>query len=136
MSDASDMNGLWSGTYLYNDGDGVMFSAWIDDAGGVLSGTTLEPNTFGPTAAAELEAHISGTRNGRSVQFSKIYAPSTGIVQAALNYEGTANDAFTEVLGQWSASDFPSFNGRFRLSRLKAARAKAEENSILLPIGS
>ncbi len=129
------MSGLWSGVYFYGSGEAVPFSAWIEDLDGALSGTTLEPNTFAPTSAEELEASLSGTRLGTAVEFNKIYAPSTGIVQPPLIYRGQANTDFTEVTGQWKFAGWSSVSGGFKLSRLKSSKAVVTEKSIPAPVG-
>lgn len=134
MSQTSDMSGLWSGIYFYGADAGVPFSAWIDEADGALSGTTLEPNTFAATSAEELEANITGTRRGVSVEFTKIYAPSTGIRQPPLIYRGDVNGDFTEVTGRWAFSSLGAPSGRFKLSRLKSSAAVREEKAVPAPI--
>jgi hypothetical protein len=136
MSGAADMSGLWSGVYFYGGDDGVSFTAWIEDMSGVLSGTTLEPNTFAPSALEELEAHINGSREGADVEFKKLYAPSTGIKQPAIVYRGKADTAFTTVVGTWTPAGSVLAGGSFRMMRLKTAKSAAEEKSVLLPLGA
>jgi hypothetical protein len=135
MAYECDMNGLWSGEYRYPGAmPPVRFTAWFADDGGVLSGTTLEPNTFAPTPAEELGASLTGGRAGADVHFDKIYDPHTGIVQGPITYIGLANADFTRLVGTWSfRSGGPA--GRFSLSRVYSAAAKAKSVRIAEPVG-
>jgi len=77
MTQQNDMNGLWSGESAYDMEEApVVFSVWIDDQAGILRGTIIEPNTFVQNALEELDASLSGVRDGQIVDFVKIYSPT------------------------------------------------------------
>lgn len=119
MAQHSDMSGMWSGLYRYVHHSGaIRFTVWIEDSNGNISGGTLEPNTFAAQSGEELEAHISGTREGLSFQFQKIYAASSGIIQPALLYTGDVNAEFSEAHGVWDFGSAGDLSGTFQLSRV------------------
>ena len=127
MSANTDMNGLWSGEYRYDDGGApVRFTAVITETDGMVSGTTLEPATFGPLAACETEyeATILGDRCGAHVWFTKRYVASTGILQPPLIYSGAVDAAFTRIAGRWAFTEVLGISGSFSLSRV-ASRTTA-----------
>lgn len=119
MAKSLDMNGIWSGMYNYDDIDlTVKFTAWLDDQGTVLGGSTMEPNTFLPEGPEDLSAIVEGARSGLDIAFEKTYDPTTGVSQPPVVYEGEANTDFTEVRGVWRF-DRPNFpTGAFRLIRM------------------
>ncbi len=135
MAEFHDMNGLWSGQYSYAIGGAVKFTLWLVDAEGGLSGTTLEPNTFAPTDAEELEATVSGLRSGLSFEFHKFYSGAFGASQPRLIYQGHCDAGFTSATGKWRFDPDLSISGTFRMSRLSAARAKAVTRRIAEPVG-
>ena len=62
FSRETDLTGVWSGAYWYGaTGMPTPFTAHIIEFAGSLSGTTLEPATFGSPGLAELSADISGS---------------------------------------------------------------------------
>ncbi|MEO0881784.1 MAG: hypothetical protein AAFY34_03535 [Pseudomonadota bacterium] len=132
MAKSTDMNGIWSGMYNYDDFDmTVKFTAWLDDQAGILGGTTMEPNTFMPDGPDDLMAVVKGARSALDVAFQKSYDQSTGIVQPTLIYEGESNRDFTEVRGVWRFDEPLKVAGEFRLIRMaegvasKLARMRA-----------
>lgn len=112
------MNGLWSGWYSYEGlGQAVPFTAWIDDTGGLLLGTILEPNTFSPLDLDDLQADLSGTRDGQAVFFSKVYSDDQGAHASPILYGGEADARFERVMGRWSFPHLNGLEGRFELTR-------------------
>lgn len=119
MSKHSDMNGIWSGKYDYDKADQtVKFVAWFDDTNGVLRGSAVEPNTFGPIEHDELTADLTGSRDGTAISFAKIYTPDTDVVQPPVHYSGDANHDFTQVRGVWRFARNKDWTGQFALIRL------------------
>jgi hypothetical protein len=126
FSRETDLTGVWSGAYWYGaSGVPTPFTAHIIETGGSLSGTTLEPATFGSPGLAELSADISGERGALTVRFTKVYHSAQGVHRDPISYAGTVNDKLTHIDGDWR---LPSgFSGRFilvRASRGAKARAK------------
>ncbi|MEL7480562.1 MAG: hypothetical protein AAGJ29_03295 [Pseudomonadota bacterium] len=133
MGKSTDMNGIWSGMYNYDQVDmTVKFTAWLDDENGALGGSVMEPNTFVDGGPDELMAKIKGVRSGLDLAFSKVYHKDLGIRQPPLRYEGEANADFTEVRGVWRFDAPDLMRGQFRLIRMvegmagRLLRARAE----------
>ncbi|MEM6410035.1 MAG: hypothetical protein AAF683_00705 [Pseudomonadota bacterium] len=124
MAKSSDMNGIWSGMYNYNDIDmTVKFTAWLDDQNSVIGGTTMEPNTFAPEGPDDLMAIIEGARAGLDVAFQKTYEASSGVVQTPVFYEGEVDPDFKEVRGVWRFEAPERTSGEFRLIRMAEGMA-------------
>lgn len=116
LSRNGDLTGFWSGEYWYDlTVTPIPFSAHIDDTGGALTGTTLEPATFGAPGLTELSADLRGGRSGPSLYFSKVYHPAPGVHRGAIHYSGVTNENFTCVEGDWRFPD--GFSGRFVMYR-------------------
>lgn len=113
------MSGIWRGEYGYSDrADTVPFTVWLEDSVASFSGTTLEPNTFAPTAAEELSAEISGNRTGLAFNFSKIYVTPLGFIQPPVLYSGQVSLDFASATGTWNFPPGIDYRGHFRLTRL------------------
>ena len=127
MSAASDMNGLWSGEYRYSGNDlSVRFTAAISECDGRFSGMTLEEAAFDlHNEPEEYEATIRGDRCGQHVWFTKLYLPSTGILQPPLIYSGAVDPAFTRVTGRWVLTRDSQIDGSFTLSRVSTGAMAA-----------
>ncbi len=121
----SDLTGLWSGEYRYpGNFKPTPFSAHLTDTGGSLTGTTLEPATFGAPGLTELSADISGARMELLVRFTKIYHPAPGIHRDPIYYSGTVDEKLTSIEGDWRFSS--GFLGRFVL--IRASRPAAAQS--------
>ena len=137
MATQTDMNGLWSGTYSYDMVEGeTVFTVWINDQSGQLSGTIIEPNTFVPNGFEELHAPLDGICDGNIVDFVKTYDPSSGAHQSPIHYEGTVNPSFTEVRGIWHFKDPHALPGKFVLSRVSNSLEKEVMRSKLASISN
>lgn len=129
------MSGLWSGTYSYNGHDlTVAFTAAVNDTGGEIFGTTLEPALFDLQHLDEAEAEIEGSRQGQLVTFRKRYVGSITVSQPPLVYTGTANAEFTEVRGHWRFEGafsrlrgYPT--GTFIMTRVLSSQASLKEQA-------
>lgn len=133
MSDAKDMNGLWTGWYSYQamEHHSVPVTVWFDEASGVLTGTMLEPNTFADPAIEELSAELAGMRAGSEVIFTKRYFSAPGVHDEPIRYQGVVDDAFEYIAGSWRFDDPRMLPGVFELRRSskgvsEALRRKAE----------
>ncbi len=132
MADRLDMNGLWSGWYDYLGlSEAVPFTAWIDDAGGMLAGTILEPNTFVEAGPDDLEALISGQRVATFVTFTKTYREGQGAHGLKIAYEGEADSQFQSVSGEWQIGTDPFNGGRFQLDRSSRGVGEAVLRKVL-----
>ena len=134
VSEHTDMNGLWSGLYDYGGliPTLVRFTAWFDDQDGVLTGSSLEENTFADPILEDLTAELTGARSALDVSFTKRYAPVPGVHDFPIRYSGFADSAFTEVVGEWRFDHRGDLSGHFVLHRsssgvsAKATRARLE----------
>ena len=75
MSKPDDLSGDWRGIFNYPAAQPpTEFTATLHDAGGALSGRTVEPSLRGAT----ITARIDGRRTGASVAFVKLYDDEDG----------------------------------------------------------
>lgn len=96
------LTGTWTGEYV-SDAFGsspTRFEASVLTTGGVVSGTTTEPNTFGPYGYAELQADLAGEAYAtRQVVLLKTYRTAT--VTHSVLYVGRLDAAGKRVEGRW-----------------------------------
>jgi hypothetical protein len=122
-----DLSGLWLGSFSYPAGQGptTPFMAKLVDADGALSGGTVEPNTVG-FSAGTLEAHIAGTRDGASVDFTKTY---DGAADAAhsIDYVGRLSEDGNRIAGMWSMETLDGTFEMYREAVSEAAEGKEAE---------
>lgn len=134
FSRETDLTGLWSGEFWYSHtARPTPFSAHIIDSGGTISGTTLEPATFGSPHLTELSADISGSRGDLSLRFTKIYHPAPGVHRNPIYYAGTVDEKLTMIDGDWRFAD--GFSGRFvlvRASRGAMPAARVDESASII----
>ena len=114
MTGPPDISGLWLGRYAYPAGQGpsTPFLARIEDAGGALSGTIIEPNMIGPSSDS-LEAVISGSRVEHAVDFTKLYDGASDAAHA-VDYVGRVSADGNTITGVWSLEQF---DGSFEMHR-------------------
>ena len=74
--------------------------AKLVDAGGSLSGETVEPNTVG-TSSETLGAIIAGTRSGAAVDFTKTYDGASDCAHS-VDYVGQLSEDGNRIAGVWS----------------------------------
>lgn len=99
------LSGSWKGEYA-SEGFGASatrFEANLFTTGGLVSGTTTEPNTFGPYGYAELQADLTGEAYAtRQVVLLKTYRTAT--VTHSVLYTGRLDAAGKRVEGRWRVS--------------------------------
>lgn len=135
MSGFRDMNGLWSGWYGYGLlSSRVPFTAWIDETALLLTGTIMEPNTFAKSDLEDLQAEIAGTRQGQSILFSKTYRERQGAHGLPISYEGTVDERFQHVAGEWRFVSGLNGSGPFELSRSSRGISEGILREVLAPI--
>jgi hypothetical protein len=102
------------GSFSYPSGTGptTPFIAKLEDDGGSLSGTTIEPNTMG-SGSDELEAVISGSRSGSAVDFTKMYDGASDAAHA-VDYVGRLSGDGNMISGVWSLG---ATDGTFEMHR-------------------
>lgn len=130
------LSGIWSGWYAYADGrDRVPFTAMISERDGAFSGSTLEPNTFAAGDGEELQADISGLRDGEAVDFVKRYTAGQNVHNQPILYEGETDPKLTIIRGDWSfEDDWGLLKGQFELSRMTTGGVEREERAAEAPV--
>lgn len=124
----TDLTGLWSGEYWYGGtGQPTPFTAHFVDAGGALTGTTLEPNTFADPDLSELSATLRGSRGELSARFVKLYDPAPGVHQAPILYSGAIDPNFTMIDGEWSFGAVTGVGGSGRFVLVRVSRGAVAE---------
>jgi hypothetical protein len=121
VSGSHNISGLWMGQYAYSFGGAVPFLAKIEDRGGRLAGTIIEPNTVGESSDS-LEAILSGSRDGSAIDFTKIYDGASDAAHA-VDYVGHLSGDGNSITGMWSLADM---DGSFEMYR-EAVWDEAEE---------
>ncbi|EAQ27734.1 hypothetical protein NAP1_09077 [Erythrobacter sp. NAP1] len=115
MGGNHNLSGEWDGTFAYPDvpeaGPVTPFLARLSEAGGVLSGSVIEPHEF---AEGTAEATISGTRIGKAVHFAKTYHGAGWEYRQTVLYYGTLNDDGTRIAGEWRIDHW---RGPFEMTR-------------------
>ena len=102
------------GSYSYPAGQGptTPFLASLTDDGGTLRGTIIEPNTIG-RSSDQLEAVLSGSRSGSSVDFTKMYDGESDAAHA-VDYVGRLSSDGNSITGVWSLG---TLDGSFEMHR-------------------
>ncbi|MDP8993769.1 MAG: hypothetical protein M3N07_02120 [Pseudomonadota bacterium] len=132
MADAN-LSGLWLGSFSYPAGEGptTPFMARIEDCGGSLSGSTIEPNTVG-TSSEALEALISGSRDGAAVDFTKTYDGASDAAHS-VDYVGRVSNDGNTVSGVWSMAEM---DGTFEMHREAVWEEKAGAAAEVAKLGA
>ncbi len=109
-----NVSGLWLGSFSYPGGQGPLtpFLASLEEDGGSLRGTTVEPNTIG-ASSDQLQALISGSRSGRAVDFTKMYDGESDAAHA-VDYVGQISADCNSITGVWSLAEI---DGTFEMHR-------------------
>jgi hypothetical protein len=119
---SEDLSGDWIGNYSYpGELEPVPFEATMVESNGQLTGETKEP---GHTLDMGEIAHalLHGSRSGAQVTFTKVY---DAIEHDPILYEGTLDDAGTEIQGSWTIVG--EWSGSFLMRRPAVAEEEVEE---------
>ncbi|WP_375404682.1 hypothetical protein [uncultured Sphingomonas sp.] len=99
MNPADDLSGEWRGIFNYPAAQPpTEFTATLHDAGGTLSGHTVEPGLRGGTVTAR----IDGRRTGQAVTFNKLYDDERDGDYDTVAYRGAVDADGTEIAGRWT----------------------------------
>lgn len=114
-----DLSGLWTGFYAYDlTDDAVMFTAWMREENGKVTGTILEENLVDGADLAEYEARITGFRQGLDVQFTKIAIDDETGEPFMLRYHGDVDADCCLISGVWFFDDPSDWTGTFMMTRI------------------
>lgn len=117
---ADDLSGRWQGIFNYpRDQPATGFVAILSDAGGALSGETVEPGLTG----GEVAARIDGRRHHGTVSFAKLYDDNDGNYDT-VTYQGTVATDGQEITGRWTIPGI--WSGTFIMVREDGVEQQAE----------
>ncbi len=127
-----NLSGLWLGNFSYPGGLGptTPFLARLEDHGGSLGGSTIEPNTIG-SGRKELSAVISGSRDGRAVDFTKMYDGESDAAHA-VDYVGRLSGDGNTISGVWSLG---GMDGTFEMHREAVWEEAASREAEVVKLG-
>lgn len=112
-----DLSGLWTGYYAYDLTDeAIMFTAWIREEGGKISGTVLEEGLR--PDGSEDESTIHGIRQGLDVRFTKVALDEEAGEPVLLRYHGDTDADCCLVSGVWFFDDPSDWTGTFMMTRI------------------
>lgn len=125
MNLADDLSGDWRGIFNYppthlGTAPPTEFTATLHDAGGALSGHTVEPSLQGAT----ITARIDGRRAGTAVTFVKLYDDDRDGDYDTVAYQGEVDAEALEITGRWTIPG--GWSGTFIMVREKGVEAEAE----------
>ena len=69
----SDLNGAWSGVYIYPNGSSTPFVATLVQTGGTVTGLTEEPDNHRVFKTSPVYAALAGEISGSMLTFVKTY---------------------------------------------------------------
>lgn len=127
-----NLSGLWLGSFSYPSGLGptTPFLARLEDHEGSLSGSIIEPNTIG-ASSGELQAVVSGSRSGSSVDFTKMYDGESDAAHA-VDYVGRLSADGNTVTGVWSLENL---DGSFEMYREAVWEEQAGQEAEVVKLG-
>jgi hypothetical protein len=118
---ADDLSGEWRGIFNYPAGaPPTEFVASLVDAGGTLTGTTVEPSL----QSGAVTARIDGRRTGSAVTFMKLYDRHDEGTYDSVAYRGAVDTEGLEITGRWSIPG--DWSGTFIMVRESGVVADAE----------
>ena len=117
-----DLSGDWIGSYTYpGELEPVPFLAILIESNGHLSGETTEPGQTIEDLGETSHALLQGSRNGADVKFTKVYDT---IDDDPILYQGTVDEAGTEIQGRWTIVG--EWSGSFLMRRASAVEEEVE----------
>ena len=128
MADSYNLTGVWDGLYTYPYRLGQEhYTAVLFDHRGAVTGTIHETVTRFVPGPVDMNAGVSGTREGGAVEFVKTY-DGTGGWRHSVVYSGRFRDG-DEIEGVWRVDDV---SGSFLMLR---ARQPAKAADIEAKVG-
>ena len=109
-----NLSGQWSGEFAYprHIGPITPFIATIEDQSGRLTGTIIEPDVI---HGGVIDAAITGSRHGASLDFTKTYSANAPADYAdPVDYVGSLSADGAVIKGVWSLLDW---DGTFEMRR-------------------
>ncbi len=111
---SESLSGTWKGRYFYpravNGITSVKFSMNLVLSQARISGSVIEPNTFGQRTSKKLFANFSGTIYGNKISWTKKYDGTAGVGHS-VKYSGTIDRRNRRIDGTWKIKS--NWKGRF-----------------------
>ncbi|HEX8525989.1 hypothetical protein [Allosphingosinicella sp.] len=128
-----DLSGRWNGIFNYpGPFPPVAFEAELRDQDGSITGMISEPDESPRGTAGTLHSIVDGSREGRSVSFSKMYEDEERMPEPVF-YGGTVQPDGNEISGRWEIPGH--WSGTFLMVRDPgAAETAAEEVAEEVPV--
>ncbi len=115
----STLTGFWTGYYAYDlTDDAIMFTAWLSEESGRVTGSVLEENFSIDQAIDEYEADILGERHGLDVRFTKLAIVQPPEISSPLRYHGDVDADCCVISGVWFFDDPSDWTGTFMMTRI------------------
>lgn len=115
------LTGFWTGYYAYDMTDeAVMFTAWIRERDGLVSGSILEESLPGAGEDEEIEAVLSGWRQGLDVRFTRQVLTKSGSTELPPYYHGDTDADCCVISGVWFFDDPSDWTGTFMMTRISS----------------
>lgn len=115
----SNLTGFWTGYYAYDlTDDAIMFTAWLTEENGHVTGSVLEENFSIEDTELEYEADILGERQGLEVRFTKLAIVKPPHLSAPLRYHGDVDADCCVISGVWFFDDPADWTGTFMMTRI------------------
>lgn len=119
---SADLSGRWTGVYFYpvdaefnpfDDLPPTPFEAQLHDAGGDVTGSTLEPDALGPAGALPIPARLEGHHFDGQLVFTKF--PNGGGQTHTIDYVGAISADGNSISGRWVIHG--DWSGPFQMQR-------------------
>lgn len=126
VQSSCSLTGQWSGEYAYpfHSGPTTPFLAVIQEDGGRITGTIIEPDVVSGNPI--LEARIVGLRTSTSVDFTKIYPSAPCGYENPVDYVGSISESGNTITGVWSLLEL---DGTFEMRR-EISRENLHEDQV------
>ncbi|MEP3421730.1 MAG: hypothetical protein ABJN35_08355 [Erythrobacter sp.] len=114
MTDATDLKGLWQGSYSYSSSAEIgetPFKARFGGQGNTLSGLIMEVHF---NTGDQVKAEIEGAIENDIVRFTKQYVGAGSEYKRVVHYEGQLSPDGGSISGTWS---LPDDSGTFVMQR-------------------
>jgi len=134
MSATIDLTGRWTGVYFYpvdpewNANDNLPatpYSAELADVGGMVTGSTLEPDLLGDPDAPPIPATVEGHHFDGELTFTKF--PDGGGQLHTIDYIGAISPDGNSISGRWIIHG--EWSGTFTMQRKVVSSVVSSEQS-------
>jgi hypothetical protein len=120
------LTGFWTGVYHYPRGDrSTPFHAYLEEAGGAVTGTIVEPDKYKIFGVAIALSLIDGARDAGQLSFRKVM--QNGRPGHTILYTGAIDLKELRITGRWTIPG--NWSGAFSMQRDEEADALSIERA-------